>query len=64
MSDRTSAEYVVQIRKLGKAYHNAAGRFTKSHDLKEMRSVAIEIKAITAEAHALIKELIRLETPQ
>ena len=57
-------EYVAQLRKLGRAYREAVGRFAKTHDPKAMQSAAIEMKVLAAEIARCTKDWLGRAKPK
>jgi hypothetical protein len=55
--DRTlPAEYGRRLRKLRMAYREAVDRFTTTRDIREMQSAATEMKALSSDVDALLRE--------
>lgn len=57
--DEFRVERLARLKKLNKAYRQAADRFTQTTDSREMQSVAVEMKALSEETAALIQELVK-----
>ncbi len=61
--DEFRAERLARLMKLSKAYQDAVDRFTRTADIKEMQSVASEMKTLSEETAALIQELVKPAKP-
>lgn len=61
--DEFRAEQLARLRKLSKAYMEAADRLTETADISEMKSVQAEMKALSEESAALVQELVKPAKP-
>jgi hypothetical protein len=57
-ADELRAERVARLKKLSRAYEQAAARLTIAADAREIQSIEVEMKALSEETSALVQELV------